>query len=88
MSAVHVELLLGRLVRDSEGAKVGRIFAVHAEVEGEDCVVREYELGASALLGQLGIPRWRKPLRVPWDQLDLSDPERPRLRCRRDELRA
>jgi hypothetical protein len=86
MKTVHVELLLGRLVRDAEGAKVGRIFAVQAEMEGADCVVREYELGASALLGRLGIPWWRKPLRVPWDQLDLGDPERPRLRCRRDEL--
>jgi hypothetical protein len=23
---------------------------------------------------------------VPWDKIDISDPKRPRLRCRRDEL--
>jgi len=93
---VHLELLLGKLVRDTEGAKVGRILSVRAEVEGEECLVREYDLGPHALLQRLGIsasriaglPWWGEPLRVPWDQLDLADPERPRLRCRRDELRA
>jgi hypothetical protein len=88
MKTVHFELVLGKMVRDSEGVKVGRLFGAHAELEGEDCVVREYELGAAALLSRLGIPAWRKPVRVPWDQLDLSDPEHPRLRCRRDELPA
>jgi sporulation protein YlmC with PRC-barrel domain len=87
MKTVRLELLLGKLVRDSEGAKVGRLFEVHAEMEGEDCVVREYELGAYGLLVRFGISFGRrKPLRVPWDQLDLADPEHPRLRCRRDEL--
>lgn len=86
MKTIHVELLLGKPVRDPAGAKVGRIFAIHAQVEGEDCVIREYELGADALMARLGIPSRREPLRVPWDQLDLGDPERPRLRCTVDEL--
>jgi len=91
---IHLELLLGRLVRDPDGVRVGRIFSVHAELEGNECIVREYNLGAAALLERLGIsflriagrPARREPLRVPWDLLDLSDPERPRLRCRLDEL--
>jgi hypothetical protein len=91
---VHLELLIGKLVRDPEGARVGRIFSIRAEQEGEDCIVREFDLGAAALLANLGIsiprltgPRW-EPRRVPWDLLDLSDPEHPRLRCLLSELGA
>lgn len=86
---VHLEQLLGKLVRDPDEVKVGRILSVHAEIEGTECVVREYDLGAAALLENLGISILRvahglfriEPIRVPWDQLDLSDPEHPRLRC-------
>ena len=52
---VHLELLLGKLVRDPGGAKVGRIFSVLGEIDGEDCVVREYGLGTASLLVSLGI---------------------------------
>ena len=85
---VHFEQLLGKLVRDPEGARVGRILSVMAEIEGEECLVREYHLGTAALLARLGISWFgRKPLRVPWDLMDLGDPERPRLRCLKTELK-
>jgi hypothetical protein len=75
-------------VRDPEGARVGRILSVKAEIEKEECVVREYHLGTAALLAQLGISVFgRKPLRVPWDLMDLGDPDRPRLRCLASELK-
>ena len=94
MKSVHFELLLGRKVHDSAGRRVGRILAVRAEPEGEDCVVREYLLGTAALLARLGIsagrlfglPVHREPLRVPWDRMDLRDPKKPRLTCRMEEL--
>jgi sporulation protein YlmC with PRC-barrel domain len=94
VKTVHFELLLGRKVHDREGRRVGRILEVHAAPEGQDCVVREYLLGTAALLTRLGIsagrmvglPLHREPIRVPWDQMDLSDPERPRLRCSVEEL--
>ena len=94
MKTVHLELLLGRVVRDPDGKKVGRIFAVRAELEGEDCVVREYLLGAAAMMSRLGIsakrllgwPIRRKPLSIPWDLLDLRDPKKPRLLCAVAEL--
>ncbi|HEX3552121.1 MAG TPA: hypothetical protein VIA62_02705 [Thermoanaerobaculia bacterium] len=92
-ASVHLELLLGREVHDSEGKRVGRILSVTAEREGDDCVIREYLLGPAALLRRLGITtlrlvgfKHREPLRVPWDQLDLSNPGKPCLRCRADEL--
>ena len=87
MRNVHLELLLGRKVYDPDGVRVGRIFSVLAEREGDDCVIREYPLGAGALLARLGIPIRRDLIRVPWDQLDLSDPEKPRLRCAMEELK-
>ncbi|MFL6260970.1 MAG: hypothetical protein ACJ76Y_14785 [Thermoanaerobaculia bacterium] len=95
MKTVHFELLLGRKVHDPEGKKVGRILAVRAEPEGEDCVVREYLLGTAALLTRLGIsagrllglPVHREPLCVPWDLMDLRNPEKPRLTCRVEELK-
>lgn len=86
---VHFELLLGRVVRDPEGARVGRILSVMAEIEGQECVVREYRLGTAALLARLGIYTFqRKPRRVPWELMDLSDPEKPRLRCLKAELKS
>ena len=94
MKAVHFELLLGRKVHDPEGRKVGRILAVRAEPEGEEVVVREYLLGTAALLVRLGLsasrivglPFRREPLAVPWNQMDLRDPKKPRLKCRVEEL--
>jgi hypothetical protein len=93
---IHLERLIGKQVRDPDEVKVGRILSVHAEIEGDECVVREYDLGAAALLENLGISALRitgrlfrmEPLRVPWDQIDLSDPDRPRLRCPVAELKA
>jgi sporulation protein YlmC with PRC-barrel domain len=95
MKTVHLELLLGRKVLDSEGKKVGRILEVRAEQDGKDCVVREYLLGTAALLTRLGLsagrmvglPIRREPLAVPWDRMDLRNPEKPRLTCRLEELR-
>ena len=92
---IPLQLLIGKQVRDSDEVRVGRIFSVQAELEGDECIVREFHLGGAALLERLGISFLqtiggspKEPLRVPWDQLDLSDPERPRLRCRVAELRS
>jgi hypothetical protein len=91
---IHLEHLVGREVHDSEGKRMGRILSVTAERDGDECVVREFLLGPAALLRRFGIStlhmvglKLRKPLAVPWDQLDLSDPERPCLRCRGEELK-
>lgn len=84
---VHFERLLGRAVRDCDGVFVGRIFSAEGEVDGAECVVRNFLLGPGALGARLGflLNRWA-PLRVPWDLLDLADPARPRLRCSLAEL--
>jgi hypothetical protein len=92
MSAeVHVERLLGRQVVDGRGRRIGRIEEVQAEREGPDWVVRGYVIGVDGLIERLaagGIVRAllgalapkRRHRTVAWNELDLADPERPRLR--------
>jgi hypothetical protein len=86
--------LLGRVVHDVDGKRVGRIEGARAEIRGEECVITEWELGTEALLARLGltgarligIPREPEPIRVPWDRLDVRNPKDVRLLCRTDEL--
>ena len=87
MAYVHVELLVGKRVRDANGRVIGRIEEILARRRGADFFVEEYHLGPAAWLEKLGIStarmigfRPREPRRIPWQQLDLSDPENPRLR--------
>src|SRR4051812_10008081 len=95
---IHLERLLGRVVRTAAGRPIGVIQDVRAYPEGEEYVVREFllgELGLKAkLLGSLQqLPTFRalglgKPYRtrpIPWHWLDLSDPERPCVRNPKEE---
>ena len=93
---VEVQVLLGRRVRDAAGEIAGRIESIRAERIGPRCVVQEYQLGTAAFLDRAGIVVSRlfgfggrsKMLRVPWQQLDLTNPREPLIRCSVDELRA
>jgi hypothetical protein len=95
MSHVHVDDLLGRLVRDSNDRSVGRIYEMRAEEQGDDLVILEYHLGAAAIMERVGLSilrlvglsRGRDPLKVPWDRMDVSDPHQPRLLGTVDDLR-
>ena len=97
-SELYLEVLLGKPVLDLNG-KTWRIHEMQAEQQGNDWVILEYFIGPIAVLERLSawtIGRAVLPLlkggkakggyRVPWDKLDLSDPEKPRLRCAVDEL--
>jgi hypothetical protein len=91
---LHFELLLGRKVVDADGRPAGRILEVIADRAGADLVITHYELGTAALLDRLGLTtrrllgfRPRAPYVVPWHQMDLTDPDHPRLTVRREELR-
>jgi hypothetical protein len=61
--------------------------------------VTEFQLGSRALwkrldittfalgiLAVFGADKYPATHRVPWHQMDLSDPDRPRLKCRAEEL--
>jgi hypothetical protein len=90
---VRLELLLGRVVRSPGGRPVGRIEDMRVQPEGDDYVVHEIILGELGLLAKiigvaaqlptfraLGLGRRYRTRAIPWNWLDLSDPERPRFR--------
>jgi sporulation protein YlmC with PRC-barrel domain len=97
---VRLHRLLNRDVVDSAGRRVGRVEEVRATVRDGECFVEEYVLGREGLVERLSVPEFSfavlsflgagRPAggrRVPWHQMDLSDPRRPRLRCTLAELK-
>jgi hypothetical protein len=94
-SELRVEQLLGRKVRDRDGHVVGRLEEFRATRHGDAWEVSEFDLGPTALLERLAIRHFgwvsrKRPAgyRARWDQIDLSDPEQPRLTVAVEELRA
>ena len=91
---LRVDRLEGRMVRDPEGNKVGKIRELIAEIErpgSAEYVVREFHLSTGGLVEALGGTQLARVLAdrfgsrsnrlvIGWRDLDLSDPERPRLR--------
>jgi sporulation protein YlmC with PRC-barrel domain len=96
---VRVEELIGRKLCDLVGHKIGRIEELVAEQQDTDLVVVEVHVGPGALLERLidlatlvpysgTLQRHLRHLRrVPWHQLDLTDPDHPRTTVRREELK-
>jgi sporulation protein YlmC with PRC-barrel domain len=97
LGELHVERLIGRKVRDADGAVVGRIGELIVENVDGDFVLTEVHIGPWAMLERVGafvtqlpyfalirFKRWQ--CRVAWDQVDWSDPDQPRLRVRKQDL--
>jgi len=88
-----VDRLLGRLVLARNNQRVGRVEDFRLEKQGRDWVIIEYVLGAAGLFERLGIGlkllfgKQRGGYIARWDQLDITDPEHPRLTCGVQELR-
>lgn len=93
----HVEHLLGRRVRDADDRIIGRLEELKVEILEGDYVVTEFHVGGAALAERIAafvtrlpffrlIPFTRRGYRVPWAELDLSDPRQPRARRKRAEL--
>src|SRR5205823_2929604 len=96
---INIELLLSRRVYALNGRVVGRLEEVRAEMRGTECVVTEYLIGVYAMFERLAAWSIGRSIlrtlrarrkgggyRVPWNQLDLRDPQRPRLRCPINDL--
>jgi sporulation protein YlmC with PRC-barrel domain len=96
---IHLELLLGKRVFALNGQSIGRLEEVRAELNARGhCFVTEFLIGSYAFLERLSAFRMGREImrtlrlrrkegyRVRWEQLDLSDPRRPRLLCEVDEL--
>jgi hypothetical protein len=99
---IRVDLLIGRMVRDPDRRRVGRIRELVGEVArpgSGDYVVREFHLSTGGLVEALGgaqlarvcaerLGRRSNRIVVGWRDLDLTDPARPRLRRPLAELAA
>ena len=82
---MRLDLLLGRAVHDLDGRRIGHIQDMRGELREDGTMeIVEYHLGPHAFWKRLGISALRlvgitpgEPDRVPWDQMDISDPEKP-----------
>jgi hypothetical protein len=95
---VAFERLLGRQVRDVDGRPAGRLEEAHARRRGGELLVTEYVLGTAGLVERLSLGPVLRALLGPrlypqaarytldWDELDLSEPDRPRFKGRVAEL--
>jgi hypothetical protein len=88
---VHLERILGRMVRDVHGRRVGHLEEIRVEQRAEGPVVVEILIGARGWLERLSLahvwwPRAARGYRARWDQVDLRDERRPMLTCARSEL--
>jgi hypothetical protein len=85
---IHVELLVGKKVHAQDGRIAGRVEEIVVRREGLRRVVDEIHLGPYALLERLSAPLVQRARgwRVRWEQIDLSDPEHPRLRVPLSEI--
>ena len=91
---VRLDRLVGRMVTTANHRRLGRVEEIRVEKRGAGCVVAAYVLGRAGLAERLGSGlrllvgrRGRSAgFVVRWDQLDISDVERPRLLCPVDEL--
>ena len=89
MSAdIHLERLVGREVYTANNRRLGRLEEFRAERHGTTWVISEYVIGAAGLLERLGLGvrvlLGMTPVKgyvARWDQLDLSNPDRPALTC-------
>jgi hypothetical protein len=92
-AGVRLDRVLGRCVLAANNRSIGRIEEFRAERRGTGWVVTAYTIGAAGLWQRLGLGARllygagkRHGYIARWDQLDLSHPDVPRLRCPVDEL--
>jgi sporulation protein YlmC with PRC-barrel domain len=99
MQRIQLIEILGRRVIDSDGETIGHLGEIEAEQGSESCLIQAYLVEHRLLLDRLGTwtltsstqkARSRrsksKPFRVPWDQMDLSDPRHPKTLVPKSEL--
>ena len=90
---VRLDRLLGRHVRAKNNRAIGRIEEFRAEPRGTGWVVVAFVIGRAGLWERLGLGARLvagnaagRGLLARWNQIDLSNPDVPRLRCAVDEL--
>jgi len=92
-SELRLDRLLGRTVLAGNNRPMGRLEEFRAEQKGNGCVITEYVIGAGGLAERLGLgvklllDGKRSGYVARWDQLDVRDPDHPRLTCSVEQLR-
>ncbi len=88
----YLDRLLGRVVVAGNNRPVGRLEEFHTEEGGGSFCIMECVIGSAGLMERLNVGvKALFGLRVGgkvarWDQIDISDPEHPRLTCSVNEL--
>ncbi len=94
---IHAELLVGKQVCDTDGQPVGRIEELRGDARDNAVYITEFLVGAYGMVERLAawhiarviagtVPGLLTSYAIPWDKIDLQDPEHPRLTCARDDL--
>lgn len=85
---LRLDRLVGRHVYTADNRRLGRLEEFRAERCGTAWVITDYVIGTAGLIERLGLGarlvlgvRRTTGYVARWDQLDLSNPERPTLRC-------
>ena len=92
--SLRLDRLIGRRVLTANNRRLGRLEECRVERRGSAWVVTEWVVGAAGLFERLGLgtrllfglSRGASYI-IRWDQLDVSDPDRPRLTCAIEDLR-
>jgi hypothetical protein len=90
---LYLDELLGRMVVAGNNRPVGRIEEFHAEQRGDYFMIVEFVIGAAGLMNRLNVGlnalvgRGSGGKVARWDQIDISDPDHPRLTCPVEDLR-
>jgi hypothetical protein len=93
-SSLRLDRLVGREIHTANNRRFGRLEEFRAEQRGGAWFITEYVVGTAGLFERLGVGarlilgiKREHGCVVRWDQLDLSEPNRPRLTCSVKELR-
>ncbi|HEV7395256.1 MAG TPA: hypothetical protein VGN86_01995 [Pyrinomonadaceae bacterium] len=98
MQEIHLEQLLGKQVYALNGRPIGRLEEVCAELENGVAYVNEFEVGTYAILERLAAWEIGRTIlglfgsvmkggyRIRWNQIDFTNPERPKLTCEVNQL--
>ena len=90
---LRLDRLVGRRLLTANNQVIGRIEEFRADLRGTSCVITDYVIGVSGLFERLGLGvkllfgRRTGGYLARWDQVDITDPDRPRLTCSVEELR-
>ncbi|MEO8575663.1 MAG: PRC-barrel domain-containing protein [Gemmatimonadales bacterium] len=99
MREIQVYQFLGKRVVDADGHHIGRVEEIEATRGDDNCAIDAYIIEHRGLLDRVGTwalsgslrrllpePQSSRPYRVPWDQMDLTDPGHPRVTVPADQL--